>query len=405
MDLLYQEVKRLKNKQFSKKYEDAIQIMNQTLDILPKEHEEAFCSQKFIFQRIPAEWNILQHMKRSRKFISDKHRKTFSPVDWVNIFYQLMAENEEIKEKISELQKIINSISKLKKSSPLSMVGLTQMLRRYSITYRHLSDMNEIIDRIDADWGEFEIKYPFLDKSKYIGILYHFRSDINEFNFVHGIKIRRISEEEYNDLLVLLSENENIVPETWSEINFILEIPIKVIEDKDDFDRIRSIRTIIDIIGASCSGNVWCPRIFQRIGGGLLIHQGTKGEHFRGRIGIVPSSERDKFINRVNFGIRNRKDKFVKLACRSIRQEFGDTDYCLRLAKLYHILENLLCTTGLGAGTRLVWLIENNPGQRKELFKKFSEVKKLRDRIIHKSLFYDFLSGEEMSDVLDGFNS
>lgn len=278
------------------------------------------------------------------------------------------------------------------------------MLRRYSRIYRHLSDMNVIIDRIDADWDEFEIEYPFLDKSKYVGILYHFRSDIDEFNFVYGIKIRRIPEEEYNDLLVLLSENENIVPETWSEINFILEIPIRIIKDKDDFDRIRSIRTIIDIIGASCSGNVWCPRIFQRIDGGLLIHQGTKGEHFRGRIGIVPSSERDKFINRVNFGIRNRENKFVKLACRSIRQEFGDTDYCLRLTKIYHILENLLGITGLGAGTRLVWLTENNPKRRKNLFVKFSEIKKLRDDIIHKSLFYDFLSRKQMTDVLDGFD-
>ena len=109
MDLLYWEAKRLKNKQFSKKYEDAIQVMSQTLDVFPKEHKEAFCSQEFIFRHIPTEWDILQYTERSRKFISNKHRKIFSPVDWVNIFYQLMAENGEIKEKISELKKIINT--------------------------------------------------------------------------------------------------------------------------------------------------------------------------------------------------------------------------------------------------------------------------------------------------------
>ncbi len=306
------------------------------MEVLPKEYKEAFCSHEFIFQHIPAEWDILKHTERSKNFISNKHKKIKSPADWVNVFYQLIAENEEIKEKISELQEIINSISKLKKSSPLSMLGLTQFLRRYYRIYRHLSDTNVAIDRIDADWNNFEIEYPFLDKSKYVGILFFFRSDIDEFNFENGIRIRRVSEEEYNDLLVVLSEYENIVPETWSDINFILEIPIGAIEDNNDFDEIHSIRTIIDVIGASSSGNVWCPLIFQRVDRGLLIHQGIRGEHFSGSIGIVKPSEEDIFTKRVNFGIKNRKDKFVKLACRSVRREFGDTDYCLRLIRLYH---------------------------------------------------------------------
>lgn len=379
-------------------------VLSQILDRLPKDVQEAFKLSKPEFAYIHADYDAEKFLKRREKFQKSMPNQ-IPDFTASNFLFQLSKNlSANVKEMITKAIGILTT-QKNKDTRRYSTEDVLYLVRIWAFFSEKKEGVKEF-DRYYSRELENILRFKPLSQGKvYQGIVFAFRADSDLFKIKKGIRIRRLYPWEYTEWILKLLKTEFPsspfkIPahDTLAQANFILEINLDVLKGKDQWEKLRDFRTIVDIISVAAKGHAWVPLVeIQKKG---FWVEGVKGRDFSGRIGVVPSNQTPNFIKHARRGLDIRNNTVFKAICRSLRQEEEEYGFEFRLVRLFHSLELLLGAPGIGGGMRLAWLLGTEPDQRNQIFEEFMDIKDLRDKITHEVLLYDLMTRKKKSNTL-----